>query len=69
MGELADDMVDGTSCQLCGVYFFDKDNTNVLPTHDYPVVCWDCWDDLSKKERKQYQRSLFPTLGDQHDEG
>lgn len=37
MGEIADDMIDGLSCSLCGIYFVEE--------HGYPVVCTDCWDE------------------------
>ena len=60
MGQIADDIVDGTTCSLCGQLFVD-DNDD-LYTHGYPVVCWDDWRDLSKTERKQYQRAEVKTL-------
>lgn len=72
MGQIADDMIDGTTCCLCGMYFDGgKDPAHVTPenpdgsmlyTHDYPAVCFDCWRDLSKRERKQYKRALVPTI-------
>jgi hypothetical protein len=61
MGEIAEDMTDGTCCQLCGGYFKGK-TENELYSHGYPVVCWDCWQELNKKERKQYQRALVDTI-------
>jgi len=36
MGEIADDMLSGLCCSLCGIYFEDE--------HGYPVVCEDCWE-------------------------
>jgi hypothetical protein len=60
MGENADDLVEGRTCSLCGMFFLDK-NGDVY-THGYPVVCWECWSDLTKQERKQYQRSEVETL-------
>lgn len=59
MGEIADDMVDGTSCSLCGCYFIKKGK---LFTHGYPVVCWDCWDDLTEIEKEQYQKAEVKTI-------
>lgn len=47
MGEMADDIIDGASCELCGVYFKDD--------HGYPVVCKHCWSQLTKAERKNHQ--------------
>lgn len=66
MGEIADDMTDGTSCCLCGQYF--EDEKGCIVEHGYPVVCWECWDELTRKERKDYQRSLYPTLGAMDDD-
>lgn len=59
MGEIADDMVEGTTCQLCGCFF---GNEQELFTHGFPVVCWDRWDDMKPAERKDYQRASHPTL-------
>jgi hypothetical protein len=61
MGEIADDMCDGTSCQLCGAYFQGKAEDE-LYVHGYPVVCWECWKDLTKQERKEYQRAEVKTI-------
>lgn len=41
MGQIADDMIDGTSCSWCGVYFEG--------THGYPVLCNDCFKGAVKK--------------------
>lgn len=62
MGELADDMVTGACCCLCGAYFEHPTCKSTLYRHDHPVVCWDCWDDMPKKDRKQYQRADTNTL-------
>lgn len=64
MGEIADDMVDGTTCSLCGCFFQDPEHPDNLYSHGYPVVCWECWKDLSQDERKEYQRALVPTIGE-----
>ena len=45
MGHLADDMIDGSSCSYCGVYFEHPDGG--IYTHGYPVACWDCHDEDS----------------------
>ena len=60
MGEIAEDMCDGTCCELCGCYFEGPDGH--LYTHDYPVVCWDCWLDIPIDERKDFQRALVKTF-------
>jgi hypothetical protein len=67
MGEIAEDMIDGTCCSLCGMYFMDEANQEklgidkqseaVLYTHGYPVVCWDCYE-----EGCGYQKSDVETL-------
>lgn len=61
MGEIADDMVEGRMCSLCGQYFYD-DKENDIYEHGYPVVCWDCWKDLTKDEKKDYQKAQKKTL-------
>lgn len=37
MGEVADDMVEGFCCSICGDYFQEA--------HGYPVECAECWED------------------------
>jgi len=44
MGEVAEDMIDGSCCSLCGQYFQDSDDKDMIYTHGYPVVCKDCWE-------------------------
>ena len=36
MGEMADDIINGASCAICGVYFEEE--------HGYPAACEDCWE-------------------------
>ena len=44
MGEIADDIIDGACCALCGEYFVTKRQGNIQGfEHGYPVVCEDCW--------------------------
>ena len=64
MGEIAEDMVDGTCCQWCGMYFEDKNSPNELPTHGYPVVCKDCAKGYSNKQLEEFglQRALYKTM-------
>ena len=54
MGEMADDLVEGWTCSLCGCCFETE--------HGYPVVCKECWADLTPEDRKQYQRATQDTL-------
>jgi hypothetical protein len=68
MGEIADDMISGVCCAICGCYFATNDNIKIihrgkhtenakLYTHGYPVACWDCWD-----EDSGYQKAKVDTL-------
>jgi len=48
MGEIADDMIDGSSCSLCGCYFQHPDSNGEdeakIYTHGYPVYCKECYE-------------------------
>jgi len=61
MGQVAEDMMDGTICSECGSYF-QGDKTDECHTHGYPVLCWDCWKDSKPRERRGFQRATKPTL-------
>lgn len=56
MAEIAEDTIDGTKCFLCGVYF-EK-------THGYPVLCDDCYKNMTKEEIKEYgyQKHIYKEL-------
>lgn len=48
MGEIAEDMIDGSCCSECGQYFkhpmIDEKGESIgIYVHEYPVLCWDCW--------------------------
>jgi uncharacterized CHY-type Zn-finger protein len=72
MGKIANDMVAGKCCSLCGQYFknsnsIDKKEYEVMSgeeiyEHGYPVVCGDCWDELTKREKRGYQKAVVETL-------
>jgi hypothetical protein len=47
MGEIAEDMIDGASCSMCGIYFERE--------HGYPVLCKGCW-----KKGCGQQKAIFP---------
>lgn len=64
MGELADQITNGESCELCITPFIDQDHPDNLYAHGYPVVCWDCWKTLSKSEKLVHQRAAMPTIND-----
>lgn len=61
MGEVADDMIEGRACELCGQYF-ENPTTGELYEHGYPVVCKDCWKDLSPEEKKERNKAQVNTL-------
>ena len=56
MGQIADDMIEGRCCALCGQYFKNP-KKNEIYEHGYPVTCWDCWE-----EDCGYQRAEVKTL-------
>lgn len=56
MGQIADDTIEGACCSLCGQYFEDGYE------HGYPVVCTECWRDLTKEEKKDFQKATAETL-------
>ncbi len=45
MGQMADDMIDGTTCSWCGCYFMHPTKKDHLYTHEYPAVCHECYRD------------------------
>ena len=69
MGQISDDVVNGLVCQIC-LSFFKVDSLDEKPEepspqlfeHGYPAVCWECWKDLTNKEKKEYQKASVPTL-------
>lgn len=62
MGEIADDMIEGRACELCGCYFIDPENQDQLYEHGHPAVCSSCWSALSKEEKKFHQKAVAETL-------
>ena len=52
VGELAEDMEDGSCCGMCAVYFKE--------THGYPVLCKQCWREADALERAMWQRARIP---------
>lgn len=64
MGEIADDLIDGSACEICGQYFLDPDDEDgeTLYQHGYPVVCKECWSQLTPQEKKFHQKAKAETL-------
>lgn len=55
MGEIAEDMIDGTCCELCGCYFESQEGG--LYTHEHPAVCWECWMGFNQGRAKSSRKS------------
>ena len=55
MGEYADLMINGDSCELCGCNF-EEDGDG------YPRTCKDCWKDLNAEDKKNRQLARCETL-------
>ena len=65
MGEIADGMINGDSCQWCGQYFEETDKAtskSKVVSHGFPVVCKECFDDATKRERKSVVRATYNTF-------
>lgn len=50
MGQIADDMINGACCAICGQYFVGVisdiwDEGPELFEHGYPVACYECWEE------------------------
>ena len=50
MGDLADDMIDGAACSICGMYFRDPEDKGKCFTHGYPVACKSCYHASMQKD-------------------
>lgn len=60
MGQHAEDILDGTMCELCGSYFKDKNDD--IYSHGEPVVCKDCWRYLSAEQKKDHKKATADTF-------
>lgn len=60
MGEIAEDMIDGTACQWCGLYF-QKDGEIFI--HGYPVVCHGCFKDYYQTTKQVSRQQFFNHFG------
>lgn len=59
MGEIAEDMIQGRACQLCGCYFVDENDD--LYEHGYAVTCKSCYRELSEEEKENHERAKKDT--------
>ena len=64
MGEIADQMINGSACELCLMPFADPKNHKRSYEHGYPVVCDDCWKGLRPDEKKHHQKATAKTIGE-----
>lgn len=63
MGDMADDMVNGVTCSICGSMFRGKTIHDEIPEHGYPVACWHCWNKNTKECKSMgLQKALYKTL-------
>lgn len=62
MGEIANDMINGVCCSLCGQYFKDPNEKNTAYEHGYPVVCGECWEDLDYLDQETHQKAEVITF-------
>jgi len=60
MGEIAEDMTDGTCCSQCGEYFQHPETPDELYTHGYPVACKRCF--RAGMRRDGIQKAKVKTL-------
>lgn len=51
MGQIAEDIRDGSCCQLCTCYFKHPSGSGIY-VHEHEAVCNDCWKGLNKEEQK-----------------
>ncbi len=62
MGQIADDIIDGDCCALCGCYFvkwttWKGEKCEEIYSHTNPVACNNCWDKdcgYPKQDKKVY---------------
>lgn len=62
MGEIADDMIEGRACALCGQYFVYKNDQDTMYEHGHPVICNDCFEDEGSACGYQRQSKKATTL-------
>lgn len=72
MGQIADDMVNGACCQLCGQYFVNDNSIDkaeyeimsgvLIYEHGYPATCWECWEELNDEEKENMIKSDVKTF-------
>jgi len=54
MGDIAELIYTGKQCSLCGIEFIEP--------HGYPVVCEECWKELTEEEQDSYVKATNEEL-------
>ena len=54
MGEIAQDIIKGRMCSLCGCYFCNVSTLKIFE-HGFEVACYDCYNDLTETEKLDYK--------------
>lgn len=68
MGQIAEDMADGSCCTECGQYF-QHPKQNAILTHGYPVLCKECYDDYKEHGvQPDLERATADTFGSEPDD-
>lgn len=62
MGMIANDMIEGRACSLCGCYFVDPEDDDMMYEHGHAVVCKECWNGLTPAEKKFHEKAKADTL-------
>jgi len=60
MGQIAEDMEDGSCCEICGQYF--EHPKGGIYVHEHYTTCLECWDELSKAEKKDRIKAEVKTF-------
>jgi hypothetical protein len=56
-----DEILDGSCCSICWEQFTDTENA--VLSHGHPVVCLECWRNLTEEKRIGLKKAFFYTRG------
>lgn len=62
MGEIADAIISGEICELCLTPFVNPKKLDQYYEHGYPVVCSNCWNELTEEQKKHHQKAHAKTI-------
>lgn len=54
MGQIAEDILDGSMCDICNCYF--EHPSGGIYVHDHPATCEDCWRELDDSEKQEHTK-------------